>query len=1840
MHSGRSDEGFARPRLETLESRLLLSDGPIVINEIHYDPDIKTQPAEFVELYNNGATAVDLSGWRFADGIDFTFPSGVTIPAGGYVLVAQNPATVLSKWGRTAYGPYSGQLSNTGERLLLQDRDGVTADQVNYQAGFPWPTVGETPGFSIELINPSMDNDLGGNWRSGTVGSPQSATYIAQSSAWHYFKGAVEPSSPMSQWRQLSFTENASWLSGQGPIGYGESYVTTTLSDMNGKYTTVYLRKTFTVDDPSKVTSLKLEMLIDDGVNVWINGQPVARKNTSSYELACNNTASGSIEDYSWNSFTIANPASLLQAGTNVIAIQVLNSSLSGSTDCVIDARLTATMSSTTGPTPGRRNSDFATNAAPQMRQVEHTPQQPASGQVVTITAKVTDPEGVAEVTLKYQLVNPGSYIAITDYAYQTNWIAVTMHDDGLAGDALAGDGIYTVQMPAALQTNRRLVRYRLSATDSTGLSITAPYADDAQQNFAYYVYDGVPAWSGAIQPGSSDPNKARVVTYGTDVMRSVPAYQLISKQSSVENSNWIDQYTGEQYPYSGTLVYDGVVYDNIHYRARGGMWRYAMGKNMWKINLNRNHPFQARDNYGRLYDTPWDELNLGACIQQADTGRRGEQGMFESVGFRLLQLAGVAAENSSFVQFRVVDSATEAGPTQYDGDFWGMYLAVEQVDGSFLDEHELPDGNIYKMEFGTGTLQNQGPTGVSNGSDLASFINAYTNTTPTEQWWQNELDLEQYYDYRAIVDLIHHYDIGDGKNYFYYSNPDSGQWSVIPWDLDLTWADSMYGSGVEPLKGPVLGNSTFAAEYRARLREIRDLLFNSDQGFALINEYAAMIDGPAGGLSIVDADRAMWDYNPIMTSSYVNPGKSGAGLFYQSAGTKDFPGMVQQMKNYLVTRGAWVDANFAADANITPTPAVLATGPGTYPINQLTFRSSAPTGALPFAAMKWRIGEVSDPAAPAFDPNKPGKYEINAVWESPEITTFTPDITIPSSELQVGHAYRVRVAMKNALGVWSHWSAPIQFIAGATNDAALSPLRLTELMYNSVSGNDDMEFVELLNAGSQPVNAGGANFVSGITYTFPTNTTIPASGRVLLVRFNPATEPAKKQAFLSNYRLGSGSGVTLLGPYTGSLSNGGEAIALNDLAGNRIAEFTYSDNGDWPGRADGLGSSLELINPNLPYAELYAAANWRPSAEFNGTPGSAGVGERRDIQINEVLTHTDPPQSDSVELYNNTDSAINIGGWYLSDSATNYLKYRIPSGTIIPARGYVVFNESDFNPTTASPGANDFSFNGAQGDDVYLVTVDPATGGPGRFVDHVSFGGALNGVSFGRSPNGAGELYPMQRVTLGYGNSYARIGPVVISEVMYHPADLAGGIDDADNEFIELYNPTSSAITLANWFDMNHNSLAESAEKFGWKLDKGVEFVFPVTASIPSHGTIVVAGFNPAIEPDKLSAFRAKYGLGTGVTIVGPWSGKLANSGDSIQLLYPDEPPADEPTFVPYMVVDDTRYSGGASWPASADGGGSSLNRRQWMLLADRASNWSGAAPSPGSASFPAASPAVASSAINAGQVQRSHVSSMSIVFTSDVGASLTAGDLVVHNLATGADIPASAMSLGYNLATRTATWSFPGLTGGTLPDGDYIATLGTADVADSSGNPLDGNRNGLAGDDFTVTFHRLAGDVTGDRAVDVGDLGVLGAHYGQSGPAIPGDMNGDGVVDVGDLGILGANYGSSLAGGAGSLDQLSDQMLMIGEVASASAPVRPALESAGTTTSEQPAPTLLAPQAPTVPTLQPTITSLTIEDGADVPLADAVASQQHTASVLGLDSILDSLDPLAGLSLQLLLA
>src|SRR5207248_5421656 len=158
-----------------------------------------------------------------------------------------------------------------------------------------------------------------------------------------------------------------------------------------------------------------------------------------------------------------------------------------------------------------------------------------------------------------------------------------------------------------------------------------------------------------------------------------------------------------------------------------------------------------------------------------------------------------------------------------------------------------------------------------------------------------------------------------------------------------------------------------------------------------------------------------------------------------------------------------------------------------------------------------------------------------------------------------------------------------------------------------------------------------------------------------------------------------------------------GEEIRLLAADGSTIQDFAYSDS--WYKSTDGDGYTLTIVNPTADPATWIDPTSWQPSKFVFGSPGTTVENAQAvdSVVVNELSVNS-APGSDWIELYNPTASPIDIGGWYLTDSAENLLKYRIADNTTIPAGGYLSFDESQFN--TASPIA--FTLNN-YGVDVWL---------------------------------------------------------------------------------------------------------------------------------------------------------------------------------------------------------------------------------------------------------------------------------------------------------------------------------------------------------------------------------------------------------------------------------------------------------------------------------------------------------------------------------------------------------
>jgi hypothetical protein len=485
-----------------------------------------------------------------------------------------------------------------------------------------------------------------------------------------------------------------------------------------------------------------------------------------------------------------------------------------------------------------------------------------------------------------------------------------------------------------------------------------------------------------------------------------------------------------------------------------------------------------------------------------------------------------------------------------------------------------------------------------------------------------------------------------------------------------------------------------------------------------------------------------------------------------------------------------------------------------------------------------------------------------------------------------------------------------------APSREGLKYIIFTEINYNPEPADSTdtckYEFIEIKNTGASSCDMSGVEFTSGITYAFPNGVSI-AAGDFYVIAENAAD-------FKKRY------GVSPDGVYTGSLKNSGETIVVTDTRTEKqILSVTYSDTYPWPSKADGSGFTLVPKKPKTT-DNPDSAAYWGVSTAKNGSPGAD---EPVVVYINEVLTHTDPPDFDWVEFYNPEKSPVSIGGWYLTDAKDDPLKYKIPDGTIVQAEGYLVISELQFNDSTKIiSGIRPFRLD-SHGEEVYLIPPSGAcTGGQ---CQGCKFGELENGVTIGRYITSTGAIdYPrMAAKTPGTVNSDVAVGPVVISEIMYNPPV---GL----YEYIAITNISAADVPL--FYKSNDTTFYKANDStHNWKI-KGTGFTFPAKITIKPAEKIYIVSDTIAVD-----TFRTLMKLAATVRVFST-SMDLDNGGEDISLMKPEDPYYDAAaadTLRPHMTIDEVDYKDSSPWPKEADGKGYALVRISNSAYGNDPINW-----------------------------------------------------------------------------------------------------------------------------------------------------------------------------------------------------------------------------------------------------------------------------------------------------------
>jgi hypothetical protein len=469
------------------------------------------------------------------------------------------------------------------------------------------------------------------------------------------------------------------------------------------------------------------------------------------------------------------------------------------------------------GPTPGAVNSVAGQIPALALFEEPTEPRAPSPGEAVRVSVRIFSANPVDQAKVTWQ-AGASTFSTAAE---------VALRDDGLGGDEVGGDGVWSAVLPA--QPNLTVVRYWFNAKAGSDTA-RLPDPSALTSNFAYFVYDdsvatGVPLYFLFMEPaalGALDANP------GSDVLR--PA----------------------------VFVHQGTVWDRIGVRYRGA-WARSWPKKSWKIVFNRDHPFLNRQR----------RINL-------NSGWHDPAFIREKVSYDIHAAAGALASQTRFVRMHL------------NRVFHGVYTEIEQPDERYLDRQGFGGAAWYKADSPSNesderlfssaaayqTHYEKEAREEESYDDLFQFckaVDAARTSSAILSLFTERADATSFATYLAALAVTQNWDAYN-KNHF-IGHDEAGIWFMGPWDLDRTLGDHwdgrfncydlgiLLGTSAQPgvtgwnrMMNRFLAQPDLLALYHGRLRDVCLVAFTESALFPRID---ALVEQAGDD---IDLDRAKWN--------------------------------------------------------------------------------------------------------------------------------------------------------------------------------------------------------------------------------------------------------------------------------------------------------------------------------------------------------------------------------------------------------------------------------------------------------------------------------------------------------------------------------------------------------------------------------------------------------------------------------------------------------------------------------------------------------------------------------------------------------------------------------------------------------------------------------------------------------------------------------------------------------------------------------------------------------------------------------------------------------------------
>ena len=749
-------------------------NGNILINEINYNPESGNNDLEYIEIYNPG-DAVDLGGWQMSEGIAFTFPARMVLPANSYLVVAKDIASFRSAYGSEilALGNFSGNLDNSGETIVLRNAAGEEVDRVPYDDSGEWPFEADGTGVSLELWPYSQDNALPSSWGIGQNMTPGAANHPVYGACQSIVINEIQYAPLREEGRVKFDAENNGPYMEDGEDEYGE-YVelfnrSSRTIDLSGWQFTAGISYTFPVGtaipaqgylvvakDPAtlaarhgltdvagpftgslansgeRITLCHANGIMADTVEYSDQHPWPLAPDDRAYSLECVNPLADNAEFRNWRASTQPLPV-----GPNAPSEPPVGGFLGHGTP---GTQNTANIS------PDGFSYTNPRQLPSSIESLGHAPAMPRSTDSVTITAKITT--AVSDMAVMQVRVSYGSDPTEQSFG---------LYDDAQHGDGAAHDGIYgAILSPKPSGT---FVNYRVHTQDDTwGISTYFPCENDPSPTQAYYVDD--------------DEIATGLTLFNLFISDANWATFMQEAQSGDEDMAYVDC----------SVAINHVAYPHIGARPRGRgsqhYWPYPI-----KYRFNKSQLWNGNRTFDTMYAEPFKS----------------------EVASRIYKALGLDDLETCLVRLH------------RNGAFHYTYIGYESPTESWLKKHNLPEetevykaracetddnsknSDLYRRQLATDMdywgAYNKRMRPLEPPTHIRAYVDALNDLSGADlhAWLDAHVDLEAWYLRWAATVFMKIDDFTTHNRYEFLSGGNNGKWKWLGYDYDSmqrTWGN------------------------------------------------------------------------------------------------------------------------------------------------------------------------------------------------------------------------------------------------------------------------------------------------------------------------------------------------------------------------------------------------------------------------------------------------------------------------------------------------------------------------------------------------------------------------------------------------------------------------------------------------------------------------------------------------------------------------------------------------------------------------------------------------------------------------------------------------------------------------------------------------------------------------------------------------------------------------------------------------------------------------------------------------------------------------------------------